>query len=124
MSKILLSIKPEFSEKILSGEKRFEYRTHIPTRAVKSILIYSTAPVGKIVGEVEVVETIYGSPSSLWEKTKSSAGITRAKYRAYFKGRKTAYAFKLGTVKKFENEIFLKDFGLTNAPQSFIYVEE
>lgn len=47
MSKILLSIKPEFADKIMSGKKKFEYRTHVPSRPINSIVIYSTFPVGK-----------------------------------------------------------------------------
>ena len=37
MSKILLSIKPEFADKIISGEKKFEYRTHVPIKDVNTI---------------------------------------------------------------------------------------
>ena len=55
MSKTLLSIKPKFADKIISGEKKFEYRTHIPSRHINSIVIYSTSPIGRIIGEVEVV---------------------------------------------------------------------
>ena len=124
MSKILLSIKPEFADKIMSGKKKFEYRTHVPSRPINSIVIYSTFPVGKIIGEVEVIDTISGAPSSLWEATKVESGITRAKYRKYFKGKKRAYAFKLGQVKKFEYETCLEDYGITQAPQSFVYLSE
>ncbi|MBQ2887207.1 MAG: ASCH domain-containing protein [Alphaproteobacteria bacterium] len=124
MSKILLSIKPEFADKIISGEKKFEYRTHVPIKDVNTIVIYSTTPVGKIIGEVQVAGVISGAPSSLWEKTKKSAGISRSKYREYFRGRKVAYAFELGEIKKFEKEIFLEDYGLTKAPQSFVYLEK
>ena len=124
MSKILLSIKPEFADKIISGEKKFEYRTHIPSRPINSIVIYSTSPVGRIIGEVEVIDVISGSPSSLWERTKAESGISREKYREYFKGRKRAYAFKLGQVNRFESDVCLKNYGVTKAPQSFIYLSE
>lgn len=124
MSKILLSIKPEFANRIVSGEKRFEYRTHVPIKKVDSIVIYSTTPVGKIIGEVEVEGVVSGAPSSLWEKTKEFAGIPRAKYREYFKGRKVAYAFKLGQVKIFEQDVFLSDYGVIKAPQSFVYLKD
>ena len=50
--KVLLSIKPEFVEKIFSGEKRFEYRKSIfKQQNIDTIVIYSTMPVGMIVGE-------------------------------------------------------------------------
>lgn len=124
MSKILLSIKPEFADKIMSGEKKIEYRTHIPSRSINTIVIYSTSPVGKIIGEAEVVDIISGSPSSLWEKTKGVSGISRAKYRKYFQGRKIAYAFKLGQIKQFDHGVSLEDYGVNNAPQSFVYLND
>ena len=124
MSKILLSIKPEFADKIISGEKKFEYRTHVPSRPINSIVIYSTSPVGRIIGEVEVIDVISESPSSLWETTKAESGISREKYRKYFKGRKRAYAFKLGQVNKYECDVCLEKYGVPKAPQSFIYLSE
>ena len=47
MSKILLSIKPEFADKIMSGKKKFEYRTHVPSRPINSIVIYVILQVKK-----------------------------------------------------------------------------
>ena len=53
--KILLSIKPEFVEEIFSGRKKFEYRKAIFTnKKVTSVIVYSTMPVGKIVGEFTI----------------------------------------------------------------------
>ena len=124
MLKILLSIKPEFADKIMSGEKRFEYRTHVPIKNFDSIVVYSTAPVRKIIGEVEVTGVVSGAPNALWEATKDAAGISRAKYRQYFKGRKTAYAFQLGRIERFERERSLENYGILKAPQSFLYLKD
>ena len=45
MKKILLiSIHPKFVEKILTGEKRFEFRKHIPSCEISHILIHATTP--------------------------------------------------------------------------------
>jgi predicted transcriptional regulator len=38
--KILISIKPEFADKILNGEKKFEYRTKLPKSDINYLLIY------------------------------------------------------------------------------------
>ena len=50
------------------------------------ILVYSTAPVMKVVAKVEICNTLSAAPSILWEQTKNEAGISRRKYREYFKG--------------------------------------
>lgn len=124
MHTILLSIKPEYSKKILSGIKKYEYRKHAAQESVNAILIYSTSPDMKIVGKVEVLGVISGSPTSVWESTKANAGITRKKYREYYKSVKKAYAYKLGSVELFIPPKSLSDFDIKTAPQSFVYVKD
>lgn len=124
MSKILISINPEYVEGILNGTKKYEYRRMIAQKEVKSLVIYSTWPVKEIVGEVEVIDTIEMAPSSLWENTKKFAGISRKKYREYFRGCKKAYAYVLGQVTKYEVGKKLTDIGIEKAPQSFLYLKE
>lgn len=53
--RVLLSIQPEYAEKILNGTKRFEYRKAVTrNESVRTVVIYATMPVGKVVGEFEV----------------------------------------------------------------------
>lgn len=124
MSKVLISIKPEYVDKILNGTKKYEYRRTLAKKDVSSLIIYSTWPVKEIVGEVGVVGTIEMAPSSLWEKTKKEAGISRKKYREYFKKRKKACAYVLGMVTKYETNKKLLDIGVQQAPQSFLYLTQ
>lgn len=124
MSKVLISIKPEYVNKILNGTKKYEYRRTLAKKDVSSLIIYSTWPVKEIVGEVDVVGTIEMAPSSLWEKTKKEAGISRKKYREYFKKRKKACAYVLGMVTKYETNKKLLDIGVQQAPQSFLYLTQ
>ena len=51
---ILISIKPEYVEKIFNGEKKWEYRRKTPNTDVKKMVIYATAPVSAVVGEAEI----------------------------------------------------------------------
>ena len=46
---ILLSIRPEYVEKIISGEKKYDYRTKAAKRNVDKIIIYETTPVKKVI---------------------------------------------------------------------------
>ena len=66
MSKILLSIKPEYANKIMSGEKKFEYRKAAPQKNVDTILIYSTKPQGIILGEVLL--PLFGKKQNLMQE--------------------------------------------------------
>ena len=58
MRKILISINPEHVAKILSGEKKFEYRTKAAKRDVDSLIIYETTPVKRVVAEAKIIEVI------------------------------------------------------------------
>jgi predicted transcriptional regulator len=124
LRKILLSIKPEYVKKIMDGSKKYEYRKHLTTQPIDLIIIYSTSPESKIIGEVKVVGTISASPTALWEKTKKNAGISRKKYREYFQRSKIAYAYVLGDAEMYEISKNLSDYGLKQAPQSFVYLPD
>lgn len=124
MSTILLSIKPEYVSRILEGSKKFEFRRSVAKRKVGRILIYSTAPVKKVVALVEVTGVLQDSPQRFWQQTHAGAGISRAKFMGYFAGRTVAYAYQLGTLRRFKEPRTLAEYGIVSAPQSFTYIEE
>jgi predicted transcriptional regulator len=120
--KMLLSINPQHVENILNGTKRFEFRKVKSRREVRFIVIYSTAPVGHVVGEVEVIGTLDGSPSDVWEYTSAHSGISKQFFDEYFSGRQRAVAYELGEVSVYEQPKTLMELGISSAPQSFVYV--
>ena len=122
MSKILFSIKPEYIKDILSGRKKYEYRKIKPKNRVDAIIIYSSAPVMKIVAEVEVEEIIEGNTDEIWEKTENGSGTNKKLYDEYFKNKNIAVAYKLGEVKVYETPKKLTELGLNHAPQSYVYL--
>lgn len=122
--RILLSIKPEYANKILSGEKCFEFRKTIPKNPnVKTVVIYATKPVGKIIGEFEIDDIVSHTPNDLWEKTKDQAGITKKFFLEYFLDKKVAHAFKVGSVKAYDKQLNIEEFcNKKLPPQSFFYI--
>lgn len=122
MATILLSIKPMYVKKIFSGEKKYEYRKHLSQVPVEKIIVYSTDPEQKVVGEIKISGTLKMSPTRLWEQTKHEAGISREKFRKYFKGCQTAFAYQLGETTMFKKPKELSDYGISQAPQSFVYI--
>lgn len=123
--KILLSIKPEYAEKILNGTKRFEYRRVIfKRRDVRSVVIYATKPVGKVVGEFQVGGLLTENPRSLWASTKQHAGITKQFFMSYFDNRNQAFAIRVAKPTRYEQPLPLDHFVQNGpAPQSFRYLE-
>lgn len=122
--KVLLSIKPQFVEEIFNGSKKFEYRKKIFKReGIKSVVIYSTMPVGKIVGEFDIEDILEDEPKSLWKKTKKHAGISEDFYDSYFLDRDKGYAIKIKSLKRYaEPKCPHEVYGKFTAPQSFKYV--
>lgn len=121
----LFSIKPEYVEKIFSGEKHYEYRKAIFKNNVKKIVIYCTKPVGMIVGEFEIEDILEDCPKSIWKKTKDYSGVSRTFYDEYFSGREKGYAINIGTKRVYESAI--NPFEVLDSftpPQSFIYLDE
>lgn len=124
VSVILLSIKPEYCRKIFDGTKKYEFRKHLAQNNVSKIIVYSTFPEMKVIGEVEVKGTLSMKKTPLWEYTKNFAGISREKYRMYFKDCVEAHAYILGETTFYDKPVSLETFGIKQAPQSFVYVQE
>lgn len=121
----LISIRPCFVEKILSGEKKLEFRRSWAAQQVDVLVIYSSAPTQRIVAAVNVVGVTEGSPTALWELSKEKGGgVTRQLIYDYFEGKKTGFAIEIADVLEFERPVdpkkVFKDF---LPPQSFRYLD-
>ena len=124
MCAILLSINPKHVENIMNGTKKYEFRKTACKRHVDKILIYSTNPIMKVVGEAEVEEVLIDNPEIIWKETKEKSGIDKVFFDRYYEDREQAVAYKLKNVIRYKIPKELKDYGIYNAPQSFLYVEE
>ena len=121
--KVLLSIKPHFAEKILSGEKRYEFRRVIfKNPQVRVVLVYASAPIQKVVGEFTISKILHDDLECLWRKTHKHSGITEDIFYRYFENKDRGYALKISAVKKYRTPLCLrKHFGLL-PPQSYAYL--
>lgn len=116
------TIHPEFVNKIMNGEKKFEFRKVLPRHKPNKIIIYSTARVPKIFGEAEVEEILLDSPQSIWEQTKNYSGVNEEFYSDYYRNKKLAIAYKLKNVIEYPSPLHLPELGVTLTPQSFVYI--
>ena len=108
----------------MNGSKQYEFRKRICRRKVDKILIYSTKPIMKVVGEAEVEDILIDEPEKIWEKTKKKSGIDKNFFDEYYLGKSFAVAFKLKNVIKYNNPKELSEYGILNAPQSFQYLQD
>ena len=123
--KVLLSIKPHFVNKIFDGSKKYEFRrTLFKRKGIKTVIIYASYPIKRIVGEFQIKEIISDDIDKIWEMTKDSAGITKDFFKSYYADKKVATVIHIGKITKYEEDKFLSDFNLKQAPQSFCYLND
>lgn len=124
MCRMLLSINPEYVEKIMNGEKLFEYRKFKCREDVDTIVIYATAPIKRVVAEADIANIVEDDLLKVWQITKQHSGITYSFFRKYYKGKKKAVAYHLKNVNIYQTPLTLEDLGVSVAPQSFRYLSE
>ncbi|MBQ2657589.1 MAG: ASCH domain-containing protein [Erysipelotrichaceae bacterium] len=122
MSKILISIKPKYVEKIFNGSKKYEYRTKLAKKDVDKLIVYCTSPVKRVIGEVDVTDTITCSPERLWEETSEYSGVSKTDFDNYFEKRSDACAYVLGKITRFKKPKLLEEYGIEAAPQTYYYL--
>ncbi len=122
---ILLSIKPVYAEAILSGKKTVEFRKSRFPKLVRTMVLYATSPVKRIVGCAKVRAVVVLSPAGAWRRYHKRGAIDRRAFDAYYAGSKKAVCLVLGMAHRLDPPIdpykAVKDF---RAPQSFRYVNK
>ncbi|MCW3789370.1 ASCH domain-containing protein [Plebeiibacterium sediminum] len=123
--KIILSIKPEFVERIFNGTKKFEFRRLIfKNSSVNKVVIYASAPISKVVGEFEIKSVHKKKLNELWAETSEFSGISKDYFFNYFKGKTEGYALEIKKVTRYNKQLCIKEeFGIV-PPQSFTYLRE
>lgn len=122
--KIVLSIKPEFANKIFAGTKKYEFRRSIfKNPDIKTVIVYASSPVRKIIGEFEIDHILNHDVDTLWNITKEFSGISSDYFYQYFEEKEQGFAIKIKNVKLYKSPKCLKkDFNLL-PPQSFAYIK-
>jgi type I restriction enzyme S subunit len=74
LMKVLLSIKPQYVDEIVKGNKKYEFRKKIFKKKdeVQEIYIYSTSPVKKIIGYFNLIESSKTVQKNYGNNTKIS----------------------------------------------------
>lgn len=127
MSKlIVVSIKPEFANRIFDGTKKMELRKCSPNVNPEDLLIvYSTSPEMAIIGVCKIKKVIKSTPSEIWENHSDILGIDRERFFQYYSGSDVAVGIILERVKRFKTKIPLKNlkkqFPTFSPPQTFKY---
>src|SRR5438309_3151891 len=103
-TKVLLSIKPHFADRIFAGSKRYEFRRVLfRSTSVTTIVVYASSPVQRVIGEFTVGGILALNKHRLWKETKHYAGVKKRDFDLYFNGRQTGYAIKVSLPRRYRN---------------------
>lgn len=124
--RVLLSVKPEYADKILCGSKRYEFRKNIfKNKGIREIVIYSSSPVKKIVGTCVIDSIIEDHPINLWEMFRDVSGLCEDEFFSYFSGKERGYAIEIGGITKFDRPVDPRELNEDFIPpQSFHYITD
>lgn len=103
MCDILLSINPEHVENILKGIKKYEYRKIACRRRVDKIIIYSTTPIKKVVGEAEVIDILQKEKDELWHEIENEIRHNKEFFLMNITRIRTAVAYNWDKVQNLKN---------------------
>jgi predicted transcriptional regulator len=122
---VLLSIHPGHAQAILDGRKRYEFRKRrFSRRGVGKVYLYSTAPVGRIVGSLTVGEVHEGAPTTLWRRFGRSSGLTREEFLQYYRGCRKGYAMEVVEPRPFRRPVDpRRRYVGFRAPRDFCYTD-
>lgn len=114
-----MSIKPKFFEKILSGDKKVEYRKVSP-KHFEEIYLYVSYPIKKILGKIILDKIVIDSPEKIWSETKNIGGIDKTYFFEYSKNKKTVSAIFIKKVIVFDEPLKIEGF---KPPQNYLFKE-
>ena len=122
---MLVSIHPKYADRIVDGSKTVELRKRFVEAAPSALLfIYSTKPVGAVVGCATIRSVRRLSTRDIWRQFGQAACITKTAFDEYFSERQHGYAIQLADVTRFCTPILIDilraRFGFS-PPQSFMY---
>lgn len=125
---VLLSIKPEFAEKVLTQQKQYEFRktSFRDPGAIDTIFMYASSPTQEVVGQFSIGEIVEATPMQLWDDYAELSGIQhRDRFMSYFDGTETGYAIEIKDPTSLSPTVdpwsHFDDF---RPPVSFQYVDE
>jgi predicted transcriptional regulator/adenylate kinase len=121
----LLSIFPRYAKKILSGEKRLEFRKSWASNDITAFVIYATAPIQKIVGIAYIKQVHQGSATALWRLSQEiGGGVSRRVLYDYFRDKARGFAMEIESVQPCSRPLSPEEFFPNfNPPQSFNYLD-
>jgi predicted transcriptional regulator len=128
-NQILMSVKPEFAERIMRRKKTVELRRKFSTRWIgHRINIYASSPVMSLMGEARISGVVVNKPEIIWERFHDQIGCSRSEFDAYVAGTNEIYAIELDDVRPYRDRFPISQIShllkeQLTPPQSYMTLE-
>ncbi len=128
--KILISIMPKFVRKIFAGAKKIELRKRRPKflHPKDRALVYASAPLQTLVGEMEIDDIVEGTPQEIWERYSEVSGVSKEFFDSYYQGHSAAAGLLIGKTFEYPTKISLGEIRQArpgfSPPQNYLYLME
>ena len=129
MKPAIISIKPEYINKIFAGKKTIEIRKKSVRMAPGTQLwLYATRPYARIAGVCKIKTIIRSHPDEIWTNYSGETGISYETFVKYVNGAKNITAITLDTIIAIDQSITLEkirnQIQIFHPPQFFSYIEQ
>jgi Uncharacterized conserved protein len=97
---LFIAVKPEYANKLISGQKDIELRKMRPhVQQGDYVIIYASAPIKAVIGFGKIKQIIECNPKSLWERYSDRLGINKQSYFSYYDGYHKAIGIEFDMIK-------------------------
>ena len=128
-STILLSVRPEYMNKILAGEKNIEIRRVRPQISSNAtILFYASSPEKQLVALARLTDVEILSPLDLWASSGTGSALSKEEFLDYLSGRTYGVAISFADLVEIDPPITLSELRFIwpgfHPPQSHLFISE
>lgn len=101
-SDLLMSVKPQYAGRLLSGAKVVDIRKKFSKKWVgRRAVLYASKPQGALVGKATVHSITQGSPNDIWAQFESRIGASREEFDGYTASAGDVCAIELSDIRPY-----------------------
>lgn len=109
VSPLVLSIAPDYANKIVLGTKSVELRRRFSKRWIGCrTVVYATSPAKRLVGEARIANVVNGNPDQIWQTFAHDLGCSRLEFDSYVGNSAEVFALVLDDVVRYVEPIPLR----------------
>lgn len=126
MTAVLLSVKPTFALRLLSGDKTAEVRRRFPPLPRGTMVyLYASSPTRALVGVLRIASVNTASPDVLWRRFGACLDIAEEYFRRYLEEKTTATVIEMQVDERWTHPVSLdamRSGANLNPPQNYRYL--